>query len=240
MTLLLLACTSKVPVADDTGSAPPDDIADEDDHFYGDTGDDDGDTADTGEPAAGPVTYALDGTLYLVTYKDPSTLGADYAHDHVVRAVGWSGTATWDLDDPSTCSASITVPVDQLAVDEDEMRALAGLDGTLSSSDRAEIRDSMLASDQLDGDSYPEVTFELDGCSGATGPITLDGELGLHGRTRSVTVDATVSASASEFLATGELDFLVSDFGIEPYSAYFGAVALLDEVTLVFSLEGAS
>ncbi|MCP4804220.1 MAG: YceI family protein, partial [Proteobacteria bacterium] len=221
MNLLLLACIAKAPVADDTGEAPPDDIADDDDHFYGDTG-------DTGSAGAAPVTYELEGTLYLVTYKDPDTLGADYAHDHVVRAVGWTGTATWDLDDPSACSASITVPVDDLAVDEDAMRDEAGLEGSLSDSDRAEVKDSMLAPEQLDGDAYSEIGFELTGCSSATGPVTLDGELRLHGQARTVAVEATVSASATEFLATGELDFLVSDYGIEPYSAYFGAVALLD------------
>ena len=235
MTLLLLACTSKDPALDDT-DAPPEEIADDDDHFYDD--EDPSDTGDTGTSPSGPVTYTLGGTLYLVTYKDPSTLGADYAHDHVVRATNWTGSATWDVDELEDCGATITVPVDDLAVDEDEMRAEAGLDGTLSSSDRAEIRDSMLASDQLDGDSYPEIRFTLAACSGATGPITLDGELELHGQTRAVSVDATVSASETDFLATGELSFDVSDYGIEPYSAYFGAVALLDEVDLVFSLEG--
>jgi len=235
MPLLLLACIAEPPKGGDT-AAPPDEVAGEDDHFYDDS--DTGSPADTGAASSGPVTYELGGTLYVVALKDPDTLGADYAHDHVVRATNWEGTATWDLDEPADCAASITVPVDDLAVDEDEMRALAGLSGTLSASDRSEIRDSMLASDQLDEAAYPEITFSLDACDAASGPTTLQGSLGLHGRTREVTVDATVSADASAFLATGQLEFLGSDYGIEPYSAYFGAVALLDEITLVFSLEG--
>ena len=121
--------------------------------------------------------------LYVQVYKAP-TLATDLSHDHAIQAVGWSGKGTWDANDYSTCNIAISVPVNNLQVDNPDIRKLAGIDGTISESMRKDVKKHMLSDIQLNADKYPMITFQSTGCEGSGASMTLKGNFTMHGTTK--------------------------------------------------------
>lgn len=158
-----------------------------------------------------------------------------FAHDHVIRAPRWQ--ATLDLSpDPVALSAEVVVDVRALEVDEPELRARHGLDGTLSDGDRAQVRENMLGADQLDAASHPTIRFAATRVDSEGDGFRLTGELSLHGVTRPVAVPLAVVRDDESYVARGSLRVQQSAFGIRPYSAFLGAVRTQDAVEIVFTL----
>ena len=196
-------------------------------------------TTTSGRPAhAAP--YAVDAARSEIAVKVfKGGVASALAHDHVVRAARWQ--ATLDVSpDPVALDADVRVDATALEVDEPDARARLGLDGTLSESDRAQVRASMLGAEQLDVASHPEIRFAAsqiardaarDGAS-----FRLAGELSLHGRTRRIDVPLAITRDGESFTARGHVRVKQSDFGITPYSAFLGAVRVQDEVEIVFTL----
>ena len=176
------------------------------------------------EPA-GPVTYTLDAgrsRLVVLIDKDPDTMGAGLSHDHVVQAKGWRGTVTWDEADLAACRIQFSLPVAKLDPDSPSLRKAYGLEGELSSGQRQDVKDNMLAKDQLDAGRFPDITFQSTGCSGAADKPTVKGTLTIHGTGKAISVPMTVAVEGDTFSATGSFTAKHTDFGMEPFSAMFG------------------
>lgn len=193
--------------------------------------------------ASGPTNYgflANKGILYINVYKDTETLGAGLAHDHAIQAVGWSGKATWDPAQPETCSLSLTVPVNNLQVDRPETRRLAGLEGDVSDSQRADITKNMLAEGQLNATAHPNISFQSTGCETQGDSITINGNFTLRGVSKSISVPVTVkSDNYSEGIQIkGSFKVKATDFGFEPYSALFGQIRNSNEMKINIDLHG--
>lgn len=191
-----------------------------------------------GTADAAPVTYNLKGSLYVQVYKDPDTIAQALAHDHVVQAAGWTGTATWDPEDPAACAMDITVPVDKMIVDEKSVRERLGYDTFPSEGERADIRDAMLDDDVLDGAKYKTITWKLTKCEFGANRVTVTGDMTIHGSTQSLTLPMTVKADAVNFSAKGNTKIKSSQFGMPPFSAGFGALKNQDTMTLVVDIHG--
>src|SRR5581483_12006620 len=115
-------------------------------------------------------------------------------------------------------------------------------DKELSVEDRATVQEHMRAADVLDVERFPKITFtsqtivaHAKDSAGRT-PLTVVGTLTLHGVARQTRVEVLVEEKADELVVTGEHSFKQSDHGIEPYSAALGALAVQDEVKLVFKV----
>ncbi|MCB9776982.1 MAG: YceI family protein [Alphaproteobacteria bacterium] len=194
-------------------------------------------------PAAGPTTYTIDpakGLLYVQVFKDQSTVAAGLSHDHVMQAKGYSGSFTWNPDDPSSCKVDVTVPVAQLDVDPQWLRDKVGYEGELSDGDRKSIRKNMLAKDQLNGESFPTISFASKSCAGSGGSVKVQGDMTLRGQTKPVTVTLKVDADGSTLTATGAFQARGSDFGLEPFSAMLGALKNRDDLSWSVQLVGAA
>ena len=191
-----------------------------------------------GTADAAPVTYNLKGSLYVQVYKDPTTIAQALAHDHVVQAAGWTGTATWDPEDPSACAMEISVPVDKLIVDEESIRKRLGYDTFPSEGERSDIRDAMLADDVLDLGSYKTITWKLTECAFGDNRTTVTGDMTIHGTTKSISLPMSVKADNVNFSAKGNTKIKSSQFGMEPFSAGFGALKNQDTMTLVVDIHG--
>ena len=162
--------------------------------------------AATSIASAEPTTYTLDakqGDVYVIVYKDPDTMGAGLSHDHAVRAYGWSGSVTWDPDNPGGCSVDVTVPVNKLIPDEDRSRKMAGFDNTLDAGDRDTIKEKMLGEDQLWGSKHPTISFKGSSCSGSGDSIKVSGKVTVRGKSKPVSVNMKVSADGSSLSAKG-------------------------------------
>ncbi|MDP6932054.1 MAG: YceI family protein [Myxococcota bacterium] len=196
----------------------------------------------TSQPAlAAPTTYKLDpskGNLYVLVYKDPNTSLAGMSHDHAVRATGWSGSVTWDPDNPGACAIDITVPVRKLAVDEDHMRKLAGIEGSLDAGQREDIKENMLDDDQLDAGAFPNITFKASSCTGTAPSVTVKGDFNLHGKSQAKSVPMKVTVDGSSLKAKGSFETSCTAHGFEPFSALIGQLKNQDKMKVVIDVQG--
>ena len=203
--------------------------------------------------AAAEPTHHLDvdqTLLLLRTHKDG--LASGFAHNHVIRAVDFSGDLSWDEAHPEATAMAITVQVGALAVDEQKIRATPGADfsSAISPEDRQKVRRNMLDEGQLDAKKFPTIAFRSTsvkpGRSFASGEpekgtatLQVFGKLTLHGVTKEVSFPAKVTTTGTTVTGDAHFTFKTSDYGISPYSAALGTIKNRDEVELVLHLVGA-
>lgn len=237
-TLLILACDDAETVAEKQGVQEYSDTSD-----IPTPGDDAEEVVpdDTEDMSVGPLTYSFndaDSLIYVQVFKDPDALASSWAHDHVIRATGWTGTVTLDMEDPSGCALDFVVPVDLLSVDEDGMRNLVGYGDSISSSDRAAIRDHMLADNQLNINRHDNITFSGSDCTIENDTLVTAGALTVAGGTARMDVVLDMVISDEQLYLQGDLDTEHEDFGLTPFSAYGGLVRNDDPLPFVIDIVG--
>ncbi|TDB85413.1 YceI family protein [Actinomadura sp. KC216] len=166
-------------------------------------------------------TYELgpdDGTLLVRTGR--SGLGRRAGHDLTIEATRW--TAAVEARDPlDASSVTVTVEPDGL-----EVREGTGGVKPLTDQDRADIRRTLRQ--VLDVRSYPEIVFT----STAIGGDAIEGDLAIMGRVKPV----RVRAALADGRVRGGVTVTQSRWGIKPYSAFFGALRLADDVEIEFDI----
>ena len=70
--------------------------------------------------------------------------------------------------------------------------------------------------------------------------MRVEGDLTIKGTTNRVSVPMAVKADKVNYSAKGSLKIKGTDYGIEPYSAGFGALKNQDTMILVVALHGTS
>ncbi|WP_433476883.1 YceI family protein [Spirillospora sp. CA-142024] len=159
-----------------------------------------------------------DGRLLVRTGR--SGLGRRAGHDLTIEATRW--TAAVEAREPRDASSvEVTVDVDAL-----EVREGAGGVKPLTDQDRAEIKKNLRK--VLDAQRYPRITF----VSTAVGEDAVEGDLTIMGRVKPVRIGAVLDAGRLR----GGFTVEQSRWGIKPYSAFFGALRLADEVEIEFDL----
>ena len=184
---------------------------------------------------AGPGDYTVDASdsmVYALVWRDGAA--AALAHDHAVRARDLSGTVHWE--EAGRRSAKITVETSGLSPDEDEVRALAGLEGSLKSSQRDSILSSILDEDQLWAKSFPSIVFETTSIEPRGGEWLAKGRFTLRGASRTLEAPVTVVPDGDGLRVKGRFSLTQSHFGYAPYSAAFGALRVKDQVDVVLDL----
>ena len=190
------------------------------------------------EAAAAPGTYNLSGSLCIQVYKDPSTIAAALAHDHIIQAKGWTGTATIDLEDLSTCSMDISVPVAAMVVDATPIRENLGYTTFPKDSEREDIKKEMLSEDQLHGEKYKTITWKSTQCEMDGERLKMTGDLTIRGKTKTLTLPLAVKQDEVSFHVKGAAAIKATDFGFEAYSAGFGALKNQNRMLLSISVHG--
>ena len=154
---------------------------------------------------------------------------AKLGHDHVVSSKEPRG-----FIDADKGRADLYVAVAGLAVDDAALRAAAGFDSQPSESDIAGTRSNMLEK-VLEAERFPFVVLRVR----AVEQGALQGELSVHGVTRALRVPAKIDAGAERIEASGHFSINQTDFGIEPFSVFGGAIAVQDRVDLSFEIRAA-
>ncbi|WNG54635.1 YceI family protein [Archangium gephyra] len=169
---------------------------------------------------------------------------ASLGHDHVVRATDWWGSLAFDPSNLSACAVSVTVQVEGLDPERDEMRDLTGQE-RVSRTDREQIRDHLRASEQLNLDEHKSIEFTSKSCAltGEKGKdgrsvVAVTGDLKLRGATREVVLPLEVAVDEERVAARGVLTTRHSDFGFEPYSMLGGLFKNKDELYFVVDVRG--
>jgi polyisoprenoid-binding protein YceI len=111
-----------------------------------------------------------------------------------------------------------------------EVRQGTGGVKPLTGGDRAEIKRTL--EKILEAGRYPEISFAATGVSGGEDGFSIDGNLTIKGVARPVTVRGRLNGDR----ALGAAVVIQSQWGIKPYSAFFGALRLRDEVAIEFGL----
>jgi polyisoprenoid-binding protein YceI len=179
-------------------------------------------------------------SLYVQVFKDPNTVGSGLSHDHIVVATGWSGTVHWDPANPAACRIEITVPVAGLQNDELSWRKRVGYDTVLDDSDRAKVKESMLAAGQLDAKSFPDIRFAATSCAPAGDKTKVTGTMTVHGVGKTVSPTFLITADGTSFAGAGVFTAKATDFGFEPYTALLGALKNKNEMRFTVDVKGTS
>jgi len=165
-------------------------------------------------------------SLIAVTVRRGGIL-ARLGHDHVVASHTVSGTVT-----PSQNRADLQFRLDQLIVDEADLRQIAGLDKQPSADAIDGTRHNML-SKVLDAERYPLVQMQVKRISNAQ---ALQVSITLHGVTRTLAIPASIREENGSINVKGNVNLKQTDFGITPFSVMAGAMAVQDQMELRFDL----
>lgn len=176
---------------------------------------------DAGAHRLGPDS----GRLLITTGR--TGLGAKAGHDLTIEVTRWHGTATVDLDDPAASAVVVEAEVDSFAVREG-----SGGVKPLTDSDRREIEKN-IREKVLHAREHPTIVFRSTRVDGTPEAFRVDGDLTIAGVTRPVTLSCR---SAEGGRVRGTATVTQSRWGIKPYSAFFGALKLADDVEVRFDV----
>ena len=164
------------------------------------------------------------GRLLIRTAR--SGLGARAGHDLTLEVTHWRGSVA--LNSASPASSAVAVEAEVASV---EVREGTGGVKPLTDSDRAEIRRTMTGK-ILQAGRYPSVNFQSTLVGGSPEAFWIEGDLTIMGTTQPVTVHGSLAGGR----ARGSATVTQSRWGIKPYSAFFGALRLRDEVEVEFDV----
>ncbi|MES2163518.1 MAG: YceI family protein [Pseudomonadota bacterium] len=178
------------------------------------------------QPAAAALTIDSAQSLIAVTVRRAGLL-ARLGHDHLVASRHVTGTVSSKQN-----RADFQFRLDQLTVDEANLRTAAGLEKQPSADAIDGTRNNMLTK-VLEADRYPLVKVHVE--RGASGQ-PLQVAITLHGVTRSIAIPAEIREANGVMTVTGSVNLKQSDFGIAPFSVMAGALAVQDQLELRFTL----
>jgi polyisoprenoid-binding protein YceI len=170
--------------------------------------------------AVGPES----GQLLVKTSR--TGLGARAGHDLTIEVTRWRAEVTIDSADAARSSVSVEA-------DADSFEVLTGTGGVkpLTDSDRAEIS-TTIREKILHTGRHPAITFRSATVAGTPESFRIDGDLTITGNTQPITVHGRLAGDSAQGTAT----IVQSRWGIRPYTAFFGALKLSDEVTVEFTI----
>jgi YceI-like protein len=189
------------------------------------------------EAPAGEPVYRIDpGTSRILIYVYREGSLARIGHDHVVASHEVRGYALIP-DSLNGARTDFYFRAATLTVDETELRSNAGFTTELSAEDVENTRQRMLRA-VLDAEQYPFVQIHAIPASGKPPDLVLSVEVTLHGVTRALQMPVKLAVNRGRFSVQGEADIRQSDFGITPFSVFGGALAVKDELHIIFDVQG--
>ena len=110
-------------------------------------------------------------------------------------------------------------------------------DTWINERDRKKVTDVAL-NDMLGASQYPEIVFRSTRIQGTGGgPLQVDGELTIRGRTKPVVVKVSVNMGQNDrVIVKGETRIRLTHYGLKPPSAAFGAVGTKEEMLFIFTV----
>lgn len=162
-----------------------------------------------------------------------------FAHNHVLVSKNASGTIELREQGAGaeTLTGQFSLPVVSFSVDLPEHRRSEEFTSEVSTEDRKEIRAAMLGPEQLDAERHPRITASIERVEGDWPRLTVWIRLRIKGVEKLVPVPLKVKLEGARLTAQGEFAVLFSDFAIEPFSIFLGAVSVQDRFRVRFSIQ---
>src|SRR5271156_6204085 len=156
--------------------------------------------------------YVIDGRSSRFTVRATATgLLAAMGHNPNINIRDFSGEMNFDPDKLEAGSFQLVIKTSSLGVQDD-----------ISDKDRREI-ERLMNQEVLETAKFPEIVYDAPSISvtrmtDMLYSATLDGELTMHGVTRSQPITARVAMLGSMLRASGEFTLDQSDYNIKPVS----------------------
>lgn len=184
-----------------------------------------------GTPQATTVRYLIDAkrSTFIVRGFATGMLSA-FAHSPTIAITDFQGEVEWSSSALEDASLRLVIQAASLNVTDD-----------ISDKDRREIEHKM-HHEVLEADGFSEIIYECPRVSSIQKlgeglfTVVLNGELSLHGVTRTQPVSARVTLNGDTLRAAGDFSVRQSDYEIKPVSAAGGTVKLKDELKLSFNI----
>lgn len=156
-------------------------------------------------------------------------------HEHGVEGRVKSGRLVLDAAENA---GEIVFDMTSFKADTDAARKYVGLEGTTDDDEQADVTKTMTGKGVLDIANHPTATFTVasskrlaDDTADGHPQYKLIGEFDLHGKKQPLTVTAVAGDDQEGKLSlTGMFTIRQTDYGIKPYSALGGIVAVTDEL----------
>ena len=190
--------------------------------------------AQVGEPSAtvgdvptSTLTYqVLDEPEALYVLIKPTSALGFLAHEHVVEARGYSGSISYNPEDPKNCVIKIDVPVASLLVDRPAFRKTLGINKGISAKDRKKVDRNMRHKKQLHQSEFPLIRFRSTSCvlDKKPGQFTVVGNLEIRGVKAKISTKVDVKLDGDKLYARSDFSEVHESFGFKPYSAFGGLI----------------
>lgn len=173
-------------------------------------------------------SYCLDtnsGYLYVYTFKEG--LLSKLAHDLLINVTDFKV----NLNVPEAGFATGSL---ELEIQSNSLKVICALkDGertdALKEKDIADIEKDMAAK-VLHPDKFPAVTFRSKSIQERNGGYIINGDLSLHGVTKSINFDIETNGENLK----GMITLLQKDYGIKPFKAMMGTLKIKNEIKIGF------
>ena len=181
-------------------------------------------------PGTAVAHYALDKSASRFTVRAfAGGMLSALGHSPTMAIRDFSGQIEFDPVDPSKASLRLAIRAGSLEVMDE-----------IKSSDRKELESTMNQS-VLEIAKYPAIVYESTQAAAeqfAEGryKAVIQGNLSLHGLTRSQPVTAQVTLSGNVLRASGEFTILQTSYGIRLVNVAGGALKVKDELKFNFDL----
>jgi polyisoprenoid-binding protein YceI len=199
-------------------------------------------------PSSLPPTPAVDtrgATIYRVDPQSSElhiqvfrggTL-SKFGHNHVVSSRNLSGRV-WLHPEFARSGFELVAPVNDLVVDDPQARRKAGSEfpPDVPQADQDGTRKNMLRSDVLDGERFRELTVKSAQISGTLEAPRIIARITIKDVSRDVAVPVKIATTGGRLTASGAFDVQQTDFGIKPFTAALGALAVQDRLHITFEI----
>jgi polyisoprenoid-binding protein YceI len=173
--------------------------------------------------------------LTIRVYKGGALARA--GHNHVIASHSLQGVVRVP-EDPTHASFDIHLPVNELVVDEDALRAQEGPDFPPGVPDDAKegTKKNMLGPSLLEAERYPEIVLQSEAIQRGAEGLEAQVRVVVRDRASSVIVPVKYEIRGSELQVQGELPLKQTDLGLTPFSLFGGALRVLDDVKVRFNI----
>jgi len=178
---------------------------------------------------------AEESLLQILVYRGGTM--ARLGHNHVIASHQVSGSV-FVTDDPLQTRFDISIPVNELTIDEPAMRETAGADFPpgVPQSARDGTRKNLLSEPLLDGEKYPAIRLRAIDVVAAGEGFDVGVEIMIKDQVRSVRVPLTLARKEGALVARGEFPLKQSELGLKPFSVAMGSLIVLDEMHIHFEV----
>jgi len=162
---------------------------------------------------------------------------ARFGHNHVISVADPSGIITFR---PSLTDSTVEISfaVDELVIDNPDLRALYGEDfaSVPSPEDIEGTQGNMLSDVVLDGANFPSVQLTGSGLSGLGADQRIELSIALLGREVSLSVPIDIEVGESVMTASGEFRLTHEDLGMVPFSVMMGALQVAPDLDFTYEI----